>query len=110
MAQESLLQKLEEAASRATSLGREKSEAIAKIQTLEREAGELRNLISLAESKADEMLTGGSPLNASRGPVIPKAKATSVPLVSKGFEELVEPSVPQQEKPKRRYPRAFSPD
>jgi|GEM_PF-1439293 hypothetical protein len=109
MAQEALLQKLEEAASKAKSLEREKNEAIAKIQTLEREAGELRNLISLAESKADEMLNGGSAPDASRGPVTPKAQVTSVPLASKGFEELVEPSVSQLEKPKQRYPRPFSP-
>ena len=91
MAQQSLLQKLEEAASKARLLEREKSEAVAKIQALEREAGELRNLIFLAESKADEMLKGVSATDASSSPVTSKA--------SRGLEEL-----------KRLFPLAFTSD
>ena len=71
MAQEALLQKLEEAASKARLLGREKSEAIAKMQALEREAVELSNVISLAELKADELLKDGYAPDASMAPVIP---------------------------------------
>ena len=108
MAQESLLQKLDEAAGRTRLLEREKNEAMERIQSLEREASELRNLISLAESKADEMLKDGPAPDVSKGQVTPKAQAASALLASKGLEELVEPSASRQEELKRRFPHAFT--
>jgi hypothetical protein len=108
MAQESLLQKLDEAAGRTRLLEREKNEAMERIQSLEREASELRSLISLAESKADEMLKDGPAPDVSKGQVPPKAQAASAPLASKGLEELVEPSASRQEELKRRFPHAFT--
>lgn len=108
MALESLLGKLEEAAARIKVLEREKNEAIGKIQSLEREAKELRSIVSLAESKVDEMLKGATGPDASRGSVVPKAPVTSTPPVSKGLEQLVEPSAAQQEELRRRFPHAFS--
>ena len=108
MAQESLLRKLDEAAGRIRLLEREKNEAMGRTQSLEREASELRSLISLAESKADEMLKGSPTPDASRGQVAPKAQAPNMPMGSKGLEELVEPSVSQQEERKRRFPHAFT--
>ena len=65
MAQKSLLQMLDEIASRGESLEREKSEAVARAQALEREAGELRSLISLAEAKVDEILKVGATASIS---------------------------------------------
>jgi hypothetical protein len=56
MGQKSLIQMLEEVASKLRSVEREKAEAVARGQTLEREAAELRNLISLASAKVDEIL------------------------------------------------------
>ena len=103
MAQQSLLQKLEEAASKARLLEREKSEAVAKIQALEREAGELRNLIFLAESKADEMLKGGATDKIS------EPQAVTVPAESNGLQQLPEFPASQQEELKRRFPSAFGP-
>jgi hypothetical protein len=108
--EKSLLQMLEEVSSKLGLLESEKREAVTKIQTLEREEIELKNLISLAESKADEMLKGGSAPDTSKGPVTPKAQVTSVPLASEGFEELMGPSASKGEEMKRRYPRVFSPD
>ena len=108
MALESLLGKLEDAATRIKVLEREKNEAMGRIQSLEREANELRSLISLAESKADEMLRGATVADASRAPVAPKAPVVSAPPTSRGLEQLVEPSAAQQEELRRRFPHAFS--
>jgi len=108
MARESLLEQLEELASKATLLHRGNGEALVRIQVLECEIGELRDLISLAESKADEMLHGGSAPDSSTRPVTPKTQVTTAPLASKGLEELVAPSVSEKDKPKRRFPIAFS--
>ena len=91
MAQDTLVRKLDEAVHRADLLVRERDEAMAKIGSLERETRHLRSLISLAESKADEMLNGVSTAHASNGPVSLKA--------SRGQEEL-----------KRLFPRAFMSD
>jgi len=98
MAQELLLDKLEEAATKTRLLEREKAAAVARIQTLEREVGELKDLISLAESKADEMLEGGSAPDASRDsePPASKVSAKLPPLPESEQEEL-----------KRRFPHAF---
>ena len=82
MAQESLLQKLDEAAGRTRLLEREKSETMKRIVSLEREASELRSLISRAESKADEMLKVGPATDVPKGQVTPKAQAASAPLAS----------------------------
>jgi hypothetical protein len=109
MALESLLGKLEEAAARIKVLEREKNEAVGRIQSLEREANELRSLISLAESKADEMLKGGAVPDApSKGPAVPRAQVAGAPAISRGLEQLVEPSPSQQEELRRRFPHAFS--
>ena len=56
MGQKSLIQMLEEVASKLRSVEREKAEAVARGQTLEGEVGELRHLVSLASAKVDEIL------------------------------------------------------
>jgi hypothetical protein len=86
MAQESLLEKLDEAGGRIRLLEREKNEAMKRIESLEREASELRSLVSLAEAKADEMLKGGPAPDVSKGQVTPKAQAGNAQLASKGLE------------------------
>ena len=110
MAQESLLKKLDEAASKARLLEGEMNEAIARVQALEHETDELKNLISVAESKVDEMLKGDSAPEMSRNPATEKTQVTNVPLASRGLEELVEASGSQEEKRKRRSPRGFGSD
>jgi septal ring factor EnvC (AmiA/AmiB activator) len=80
MAQEPLLQMLEQLATRIKSLEREKREVAAKTQALEREVEELRDMIWLAESKVEQMLKGDPP-----------------PLSSEQLEEL-----------KRRFPLLFT--
>ena len=110
MAQELLLEKLEGLASKAKLIEREKAEAVAKIQELEREAQELKELISVAESKADEMLSEGVVPDMPKRPVTPEAQVTSAPLASKGFEQLAEPTRSQQDEMKRRFPNAFKSD
>jgi len=107
MAQELLLEKLEGLASKAKLIEREKAEAVAKIQELEHEAQELKELISVAESKADEMLSEGAVPDMSKRPVTPEAQVTSVSLASKGLEELIEDSTKSEKKTKRRFTNVF---
>lgn len=110
MGQQALLQRLDEAASKARLLEDQKAEAVARIQELEREVGELKDLISLAESKADEMLEGNPTPDVSRGRAPPKAQVTSAPLASRGLEELAEASASEQKELKRRFPYALKQD
>jgi len=51
-----LLQKLDGAVYRIRVVEKERNETLDRIKQLEREAGELRQLISTAEAKADEIL------------------------------------------------------
>jgi FtsZ-binding cell division protein ZapB len=97
MSQKSLLQMLEEVAIKAKSVERERSEAVAKMQALERETEQLKELISLAESKVGEML------NADSHRDMPTGQAA---------RQVALPSLPSQElqEVKKRFPRAFTPD
>jgi hypothetical protein len=104
MAQELLLEKLEGLASKAKSIEGEKAEAVARIQELETEVGELKELISLADSKVDEILEVGG------APHVSRKQVSSVPLASKGFEELIRPSASELDGLKKRFPHAFTPD
>lgn len=58
MAEGSLIGKLEAALNHLRVVEREKNEAVAKAAALEQEIKELRGLISMAESKAEEILKG----------------------------------------------------
>ena len=104
MARKSLLQMLEEVDNKLGLLEHEKRETVARIKVLENEAVELRNVISLAESKADDILKGGVTDNIS------ESQAANVPAGSKGHEQLWGYSGTQQEDLKRRYPVAVSPE
>jgi len=59
MEEQSLLQKLDGAVYRIRVVEKERNETIDRIKQLEREAGELKQLISTAEAKADEILRAG---------------------------------------------------
>jgi hypothetical protein len=72
MAQDTLLRKLDETVHRAELLVREKDEAVAKIRSLECETRHLRSLISLAESKANEMLKDVPTADGIRWPRYPE--------------------------------------
>jgi putative FmdB family regulatory protein len=118
MAQKSLLQQLEEVASRIRLLEREKNEAVARIralerekkeaaatvQALEREVGELVSLITLAGDKVEEILKVGANDDVSQ------PQAVSVPAESMGLENLGEFSPDSQAELKGRSPRIFSPE
>jgi phosphodiesterase/alkaline phosphatase D-like protein len=78
-AQDTLVRRLDEVVGRLNLMEREKNEATAKELSLEGEVNELRNLISLAESKTDEMLKGGPVPDLSKGQLAPKAPATGAP-------------------------------
>jgi hypothetical protein len=82
MGQDILLRRLDQAAGLKKQLVSEKNEATARIQYLEREMHELRDLLSPAVSKVDEALRAGP-----------------ASLASEGFEDL-----------KQRFPLAFTLD
>jgi len=98
MVQKSLLQQLDEVASKVRLLEREKSEAAARIralerekgeavataQALEREVGELVSLITLAGEKVEEILKVGANDDVSQ------PQAASVPAESMGLGQLGE--------------------
>ena len=56
MEQQSLLQKLDGAVYRIRVVEKERNDSLDRIQMLEREASELRQVIATAEAKADEIL------------------------------------------------------
>ena len=99
MPQQTLLQKLDEALARVRLLEREKDEAITRTRSLEHDAKELRGLIALAESKAEEIL---KPASASSTSVPEDSKFTTA---GKGLQDLVEEgAIRNQGDLKRRYP------
>ena len=65
MAQNSLIQMLEDLASRVRALEREKKQAAATIRALEREVGELSAIIAQASAKVAEALEEGTTANIS---------------------------------------------
>ncbi len=96
------IKKLEEVAGRAKQLVREKNEATAKTRFLEREASELRSLISLAESKVDEMLGVGAQDQTPQ--------AMNAAVESKGIQQFGgSPTSPPKGR-KSGFPRAFGLD
>ena len=58
MAEGSLISKMDAALNHLRMIEREKNEAVGRATTLEQEIKELRGLISMAESKAEEILKG----------------------------------------------------
>ena len=118
MAHESLLQQLEEVASKirllerdkgeaATTmkaLEREKNDAVAKTRALEREVGEMAALITLAGEKVGEILKIGA------NDEISQPLAVNMPEESTFREALGEFSADPQKQPKRLLPQVFIPD
>ncbi len=74
MADGSLIGKLEAALTHLRSVEHERNEAFARAAALEQEIKELRGLISMAESKAEEILRGSPSMN-----VAPKPPEASFP-------------------------------
>jgi putative FmdB family regulatory protein len=118
MAHESLLQQLEEVASkirllerdkvevttRMEALEREKNETVAKTRALEREVSEIAALITQAGGKVEEILKIGANDELSQQP------AVNAPKESTFRERLGEFSPEPQKQPKRLLPQVFSPD
>jgi putative FmdB family regulatory protein len=93
-----------EAATRMEALEREKNEAVAKTRALEREVGEMAALITQAGEKVGEILKIGANDEISQPP------AVSVPKESTFRERLAEFSADPQKQPKRLLPQVFIPD
>ncbi len=108
--QGALLRRLDEAVGRAYVLERERNEAAAKLQSMERNLNELSNLLSLARSKADKILKAGPTPNVSKEQVTPTARVTSPPPASEGRGKPVERSASRQEELILRFPHAFTLD
>ena len=79
MVQEELVRTLEEAVSRADLFERERDEATARLQSMERALNELRNELSLFRSKAGVTLRDGPAPDVSKGRVTLDVSATSAP-------------------------------
>jgi hypothetical protein len=77
--QDTLVRRLDEAVRRVNLLERENNEATVKAQSLEEEVNKLRNLISLAESVADEMLKGEPVPDVSEEQAAPNVPVASAP-------------------------------
>jgi DNA-binding protein H-NS len=117
MARETLLQMLEDLASKVRSLElerrqaaakmqaleREKNEAVAKTRAFEREVGEMAALITQAAGKVEEILKIGADDEVSQ------PQAVTVPKESTSRERLGEFSPDPQKQPKRLFPHAFIP-
>ena len=115
MAQESLLQMLEdlatkvrllerknaEAIAKVEALEREKSEAVATARALEREVGELVSLITLAGEKVEEILKVGADDDVSQ------PQAVNVPAESKSLGQMGEFSADPQRQLKERSTKAW---
>lgn len=116
MAEGSLIGKLDAALEHLRVVERERNEAFARAATLEQEIGELRGLISLAESKAEEILkgaVGGAAPKPAEGshpePVSPAlAPEEKAPVPAAAFQEFTE-SAPLQNpsEAKRRFTQVF---
>jgi len=79
MVQEELVRTLEEAVSRADLFERERDEATARLQSMERALNELRNDLSLFRSKAGVTPGDGPAPDGSKGQVTLDVSATSAP-------------------------------
>ena len=115
MVQKSLLQQLEEVASRIRLLEREKSEAVATAKALElekkeavatakaleREVGELVSLITTAGEKVEEILKVGA------NDEISQPQAVNVPAESKSLGQMGEFSADPQKQLKERSSKAW---
>ena len=118
MAQKSLLQMLDDLASKVRSLERKNGEAIAKMealerekreavlraQALEREVGDLAGVIAMASEKVNEILKVGANDNVSQ------PQAVNVPAESKGHGQLTEFSSDPQKQRKGLLPHSFISD
>jgi putative FmdB family regulatory protein len=104
MPKESLLQMLEDLASRVRLLELEKRQATARAQALEREVGKLAALITLAGEKVEEILKVGANDDVSQ------PKAVNAPPTSPARERLGEFSVDPQREPNERSGRAWRSD
>lgn len=114
MAEGSLIGKLDAALEHLRVVERERNEAFARAATLEQEIGELRGLISLAESKAEEILKGAvggaapKPAEASHPEPVSPAPEEKAPVPAAAFQEFTE-SAPLQNpsEAKRRFTQVF---
>lgn len=98
MADGSLLGKLDAALTHLRTVEQERNEAFTRASALEQEIKELRGLISMAESKAEEILKG-TPISA------PEAKS---PVVAPAFQDFSEkPPLQNPADTRRRYTQVF---
>ncbi len=117
MADGSLIGKLDAALSHLRVVENERNEAFARAAALEKEIAELRGLISMAESKAEEILRG-APLGAAPKPVeasfpqpaspapAPEVKTPAVPAAA--FQDYTEKAPLQNPADtRRRYTQVF---
>jgi hypothetical protein len=116
MAEGSLIGKLDSALNHLRVIEREKNEAIARAAGLEQEIKELRGLISVAESKAEEILKG-MPMGAGSKPAdvsysqpvsAPPPVETKPPAPSTSFQDFSDKGpIQNPSDTRRRYTQVF---
>ena len=116
MAEGSLIGKLDSALNHLRMVEREKNEAVARAAALEQEIKELRGLISVAESKAEEILKG-MPMGSGSKPAdvsypqpvsTPPPVETKPPAPSTSFQDFSEKAPLQNPSDtRRRYTQVF---
>lgn len=114
MAEGSLIGKLDSALNHLRMVERERNEAVARATALEQEIKELRGLISVAESKAEEILKGipmGSvpkPAETSYTPPVSAPPPVEVKPPAPAFQDFSEKAPLQNPaETRRRYTQVF---
>ncbi len=115
MAEGSLISKLDAALNHLRMIERERSEAVARATALEQEIKELRGLISVAESKAEEILkgmpmgAGAKSADAYSQPVgAPPAADVRPPAPANAFQDFSDKGpVQNPADTRRRYTQVF---
>jgi hypothetical protein len=115
MAEGSLISKLDAALTHLRVVEHERNEAFARAAALEQEIKELRGLISMAESKAEEILRG-SPISAAPKPEVsfpqpvspPPAPEVKAPVPAAAFQDFTEKApIQNPADTRRRYTQVF---
>ncbi|MDM7998882.1 MAG: hypothetical protein QUS33_02480 [Dehalococcoidia bacterium] len=116
MAEGSLIAKLDSALNHLREVERERNEAVARAAALEQEIKELRGLISVAESKAEEILKGmpmgaaAKPAETSYAPPVsaPPPVEMKPPAPSAAFQDFSEkPPLQNPAETRRRFTQVF---
>jgi hypothetical protein len=104
MEQNPLLDMLSELDGKMRLLQRERNEAVARAKALEREIGEIVNLVGMVRTRVEKMLKPGTEEEAAPPPVVQPPVAVPPPIESEDLERLDEFSPDPDRKWQKRLP------